>query len=204
MPFTALERRKFLRLDVNLESCIDNKIRGVIKTLSLGGCLIETGTAIHIRNPVCIKIFLEEGSFNLWGDVLCSSKGANYSIRFIHSTYNQNVLLINLIESLHKTSFPPRQMRLFLQVNAFLNLKPALMTNLSEGGGYIQTSASFKYDDIVKVEFKIKEEDIHLVGQVRRVEPRGIGIEFLSPDPTQINSISKYISLKTFSPQTFS
>ena len=203
MAISVFERRKFLRLDVNLESCLDNEIRGVMKTLSLGGCLIETETPIHIKNPVCIKIFLEGESFKLWAEVLCSPKETRHSIRFIPPTNDQNLWLINVIENIHKTSAPLRRTRVSLQVNAFLDLKPALITNISEEGGFIQTSASFYYDDIVEVEFRIKEEEMHLVGQVRRVEPRGIGIEFLSPDPTQISTISRYISIRTSSSQAF-
>ena len=198
------EQRRFRRLDVNLESSLDNKIKGVMKSLSLGGCLIETDTPIPFKNPVCIKIFLEGESFKLWGDILCSPKEKSYSIRFNPLTYDQNILLINVIEDKLKTYSLPRPTRVSLQGEVLLNRNPALITNISEQGGFIQTSASFNYDDIVDVKFRIKEENMSLVGQVRRVEPRGIGIEFLSPNPTQISTISRYISLKNSSSQAFS
>jgi len=192
-------QRKFLRLNVNLESFLDNETKGVMKTLSLGGCLIEMATPMQINNPVCIKIFWEGESFKLWGDVLCSPKETSHSIRFKHPGNFQNPWLINMIETIQKTSAPQRRTRVSLQANTLLDQKPALITNISEGGGFIQTSASFNYNDIAELEFRIKEEKMHLVGQVRRVEPIGIGIEFLSPEPTQIGTISRYISLKTSS-----
>ena len=204
MAISVFERRKFVRLDVNLESCLNNEIRGVMKTLSLGGCSIETESPIHIRNPVCIKIFLEGESFEMWGDVLYSLKETSYSIRFNHPTNEQNLWLIKVMENIHKTSALERPTRVSLQSNAVLDREPALITNISERGCFIQTPASFNSNDIIEVQFRIKEEEMHLAGQVRWVEPRGIGIEFLSPEPPQINTISRYVSLKTPSSPAFS
>jgi len=205
MAFPVFERRKFVRVDVNLESCLNNEIRGVMKTLSLGGCSIETESPIHIKNPVCIKIFSEGKSIEVGGDVIYSPKEKSYCIRFNHTTKEQNLWLIKVIENIHKTSPPLRPTRVSLQSNAVLDREPALITNISEGGCFIQTSGSFNSNDIVEVKFRIKEETMHLVGQVRWVGPRGIGIQFLSPEPTQISTISKYVSLKlSSSPQASS
>ena len=200
MAIPLLDRRKFVRLDVNLESCLDYKIRGVVKTLSLGGCSIETETPIHIKNPVYIEIFLEGESFKLWGDILCSPKETSYSIRFNHPTNEQNLWLIKVIENINKTPTPLRPIRASLQGIALLDRESALITDISERGCFIQTSASFKYDDIVEVKFIINEEEMYLAGQVIWVGPRGIGIEFLSPDPTQISTISRYVSLQASPP----
>ena len=199
MAFPVVERRKFVRVDVNLESWLNNEIRGVIKTLSLGGCSIETETPLHINDFVSIKIFLEGKRFVVWGNVLHLQKEKSYGIRFNNTTKEQNLWLIKVIENIHKTSAPLRPTRVSLQGNAVLDRKPALITNISEGGCFIQTSGSFNSNNIVEIKFRIQEEEMHLVGQVRWVNPRGIGIEFLSPEPTQISSISKYVSLKASS-----
>jgi len=204
MAIPVFERRKFVRVDVNLESWLNNEIRGVMKTLSLGGCSIETESPLHINDFVSIKIFLEGKSFEVGGDVIYSQKEKNYAIRFNHTTKEQNLWLIKVIENIHKTSAPLGPTRVSLQGNVVLDLKPALITNISEGGCFIQSSESFNSNDIVEVQFRIKEEAMRLAGQVRWVGPRGIGIQFLSPEPTQINTISRYVSLKTSSSQAFS
>jgi len=192
----VLERRKFARVDVKLEIWLNNEIKGVMKTLSLGGCSIETESPVHIKNSVCIKIFSEGKSFEVGGDVLYSQKEKSYCIRFYYTTKEQNLWLIKVIENMHKTSAPLRPTRVSLQGNAVLDRKPALITDISEVGCFIQTSESFNSNDIVDVEFRIKEEKMSLVGQVLRAEPKGIEIEFLSPSPTQISTISRYVSLK--------
>ena len=205
MAISEFEGRKLDRVDVNLESCLDYTIRSVVKTLSLEGCLIETEAPILIKNPVYIEIFLEGEIFNLWGDILCSPKERSYSIRFNHPTNEQNLWLIKVIENINKTFTPLPPIRVSLQGNAVLDRKPALITNISEGGCFILTSATFNSNDIVEVKFRIKEEEMHLTGQVRWIGPRGIGIKFFSPDPTQISTISKYIRLKlSSSPQASS
>ena len=204
MTISVFERRKFVRIDVNLESCINNEIRGVMKTLSLGGCSIETESPIHIKNPVCIKIFSEGENSEVWGDILYSQKERSYSIRFNHPTNEQNLWFIKVMENIHKASTLERRTRVSLQSNAVLDREPALITNISEGGCFIQTSTSFNSNDIIEVQFKIKEEAMHLAGQVRWIEPRGIGIEFLSPEPTQVSTLSRYVSLKASSSPAFS
>ena len=197
MAISVFERRKFVRLDVKLESWLNNEIMGVMRSLSLGGCSIETRSPIPIENPVCIKIFLEGKSFEVWGDVLYSPKETNYAIRFNPPSNEQNLLLIKVMENIHKASALQRSTRVSLQSKAVLDREPALITNISEGGCFIQTSASFNSNDIVEVQFRIKEDEMHLAGQVRWVEPRGMGIEFLSLEPIQISTISRYVSLKT-------
>ena len=204
MAISVFERRKFVRLDVNLESCLNNEIRGVMKTLSLGGCSIETESPIDIENPVCIKIFLEGENSEVWGDILYSQKERSYSIRFNHPTNEQNLWFIKVMENIHKASTLERRTRVSLQSNAVLDREPVLITNISEGGCFIQTSTPFNSNDIVEVQFRIQEEEMHLAGQVRWIEPRGIGIEFLSLESPQISTISRYVSLKAASPTAFS
>jgi len=204
MPISVFERRKFVRLDVALESCLNNEIRGVMKTLSLGGCSIETESPIHIENPVCIKIFMEGESFEVLGDVLYSTKETSYAIRFNQPSNEQNLRLIQVMETIHKTSGLQRSARVSLQSNAVLDREPALITNISEEGCFIQTSSAFNSNDIVEVQFKIRDEELHLAGQVRWAEPKGIGIEFLSAEPFQISTISRYVNLKTTSSPAFS
>jgi len=204
MAISVFERRKFVRIDVNLESCLNNEIRGVMKTLSLGGCSIETESPIHIKNPVRIKIFLEGENSEVWGDILYSQKERSYSIRFNHPSNEQNLWFIKVMENIHKAGALERRTRVSLQSNAVLDREPALITNISEGGCFIRTSTSFNSNDIIEVQFKIKEEAMHLAGQVRWIEPRGIGIEFLSPEPTQVSTLSRYVSLKASSSPAFS
>ena len=204
MAISVFERRKFVRVDVKLESWLNNEIRGVMKTLSLGGCSIETESPLHIKDLVCIKIFLEGERFVVWGNVLYSQKEKSYGIRFNNTTKEQHLRLNKVIENINKTSPPLRPTRVSLQENAVLDREPALITNISEGGCFIQTSGSFNSNDIVEVQFRIQEEEMHLTGQVRWVAPKGIGIEFLSLEPPQLSTISRYVSLKTSSPPAFS
>jgi len=204
MAIPIFERRKFVRVDVNLESLLNNEIRCVMKTLSLGGCMIETESPIHYKNPVSIKIFSKGKTFEVMGNIIYSKKEKSYCICFNYTTKEQNLFLIEVIENIHKTAAPLRATRVSLQSNAILDRGSAVITDISEGGCFIQTSASFNSQDIVEVKFRIEEEEIHLAGQVRWVEPKGVGIQFLSPEPTQIRTISKYVSLKASSSQAFS
>lgn len=204
MAISVFERRKFVRLDVALESYLNNEIKGVMKTLSLGGCSIETESPVHIDSPVCVKIFMGGESFEVDGDVLYSTKETSYAIRFNQPSNEQSLRLIKMIETIHTTSGLQRSARVSLQSNAVLDHESALITNISEGGCFIQTSSAFNSNDIVEVRFKIKEEDLHLAGQVRWAEPKGIGIEFLSAEPLQISTIARYVSQKTTASPAFS
>jgi len=193
MGISVFERRKFVRLDVSLNAYINREFRGTIKTLSLGGCLVETSSSLDLRESVRLKFSVIGKSFEVQGRTIHGSKQNQFAIRFENQTNEQNMRLVKVIEKIHETTAARRPTRVPLNQGALVDREPAMLTNLSEGGCFLQTSGSFHPNDIVEIKFELQEDEIHLAGQVRWVDPNGIGIEYLSPEPTQIDCISHFI-----------
>ncbi len=122
-----------------------------------------------------------------------------YAIRFENQSNENNIRLVKAIEKIHETENAKRQTRIQLKQKAALDREPALLTNLSEGGCFLQTTAPFNTNDIVEVKFKLEKDEFHLAGQIRWVHSKGVGVEYLSPEPSQIDNISDFIKAQTTS-----
>ena len=195
MGISVFERRKFVRLPVNLGASINKEIQGAIKTLSLGGCLIETHSVLDPEHTIRLIFSVIGERFEVTGRAQHRLEKNQFSIRFEALSNEQNIRLAKVIEKIHENQTNRRPTRIALHQDARLDREPALLTNLSEGGCFLQTQNPFHPNDIVEIKFKLTEEEIHLAGQVRWVNPKGVGVEYLSPEPNQITSISKFIEI---------
>jgi|GEM_PF-1819932 hypothetical protein len=204
MGISVFERRKFVRLAVNLDAHINRDSRATIKTLSLGGCLLETPSNFDLKESVRIKFLVIGKSFEVQGRPVHRAGKNQFAIRFENQSNEQNIRLVRAIEKIYQTNASRRPTRVSVQQEALLDREPAMLTNLSEGGCFLKTSGPFHPNDIVEIKFKLQEDEIHLAGQVRWIHPKGIGIEYLSPEPTQINSISQFINIQSPPSKMFS
>jgi hypothetical protein len=193
LPVSAYERRKFVRVDINFEARVNRQIRAAMRKLSLGGCLIECNEVLDPINPLQLEFSTHEEQFSLSGHLIHSLGQNQYGIRF-HLTEDDIVFrLVSAIQKIQDTAIARRSTRLKIQRKALVDNEPSVLTDLSEGGGSLQTHRYFNYGDIVEVRFFLDEEVIHLAAQVRWKNPQGIGVEFLSPDPTQVVEIATFI-----------
>lgn len=187
------ERRKFVRVDVNLDVRIDQQIRAAAKKLSLGGCLIECNQPLDPTYPVHLEFSTHGEEFRLTAHLIHSLVRNQYGIRFELQGDDLISRLVYVIQKIQDAAIARRSTRLKIQRQAFLDNQPSVLTDLSEGGGSLRTSHRFDPGDIVEVRFWLEEDEIHLAAQVRWKNQTGIGIEFLSPDPTEVGEISTFI-----------
>lgn len=187
------ERRKFVRVDVNLDVRINHQIRAAAKKLSLGGCLVECKGTLDPIHPIQIEFSSHGEQFLLTGHLIHSLAENQYGIRFDPEGDDLIIRLVDVIQKIQDAAIARRSTRLKIQRQALLDNQPSILTDLSEGGGSLETSHGFNYGDIVEVRFSLEDEEIHLAAQVRWKNQKGVGVEFLSPDPTQVGEISTFI-----------
>lgn len=196
MSVSAYERRKFVRVDVNFETRINRGIRAAIKKLSLGGCLVECNKPLDDADPLEVRFSAFGETFHLLGRVIHVVGANQYGIRFESQNDDQLLGLIDAVKKIQDASIARRSTRLKVQQEALLDKMPSLLVDLSEGGCFVRTAHRFNFGDIIEVQFLLNEEEIHLAGQVRWTGPEGVGVEFLSPDPTQIEDIARFLVKK--------
>ena len=193
LPVSAYERRKFVRVDINLDALVNQQIRAAMRKLSVGGCLIECKETFDPTHLLHIEFSTQGEQFSLNGHLIHPSDQNQYGIRFELDDEDLILRLVHTIQKIQDTAIARRSTRLKIQRKAFIDNQPSVLTDLSEGGGSLQTSRVFNYGDIVEVRFSLDDQVIHLAAQVRWKTPQGIGIEFLSPDATQVGEIATYI-----------
>lgn len=196
MSVSAYERRKFVRVDVNFDARIDRNIRAAIKKLSLGGCLVECNEPLRDADPIEVAFSAFDETFRLHGRVILVAGANQYGVRFEPDNDDQVLRLVEAIKKIQDASIARRSTRLKIQQEALLDNEPSLLADLSEGGCFVRTSRRFNLGDIIEVQFSLNDEEIHLAGQIRWTVPEGVGVEFLSPDPTQIGDIARFLIKK--------
>lgn len=196
MSVSAYERRKFVRVDVNFEARINRNIRAAIKKLSLGGCLVECNKPLADADPLEVRFSAFGETFHLRGRVIHVIGANQYGIRFESHNDDQLLRLVDAIKKIQDASIARRSTRLKVQQEALLDKEPSLLVDLSEGGCFVRTTHRFNLGDIIEVQFLLNDEEIHLAGQIRWTGSEGVGVEFLSPDPTQIGDIARFLVKK--------
>ncbi|HSG06045.1 MAG TPA: PilZ domain-containing protein [Nitrospiria bacterium] len=197
MALSVYERRKFVRVDVHFQARLNKTSNVAIKKISLGGCLVESAHSLDAGTPVQLELRIYGEDLKLSGNIIHNSNEDQYGIRFDSEANEQTLRLGQLIEKAQQFMTHRRATRIPVQRKAALDNKNALLSDLSEGGCFLKTTQPFVRGDIVEIRFPVGEEEVHLAGQVRWKTAQGIGIAFLSPDPTQIYHIARYISRKT-------
>lgn len=193
MPVSAYERRKFVRVDTNLDVRINHQIRAAAKKLSLGGCLIESKEPIDPTALLLLEFSAHGEPFRLTGRVIHLLGPNQFGIRFDLDSEELIARLIEVIQKLQDAATARRSTRLKIHREALLDNEPSVLTDLSEGGGALETARAFNYGDIVEIRFSLEDENIHLAAQVRWKNEKGIGVEFLSPNSTQVGEIATFI-----------
>ncbi|MFY9271150.1 MAG: PilZ domain-containing protein [Candidatus Manganitrophaceae bacterium] len=190
---SAYERRKFIRVKVNLAARLNRLTLAAMKELSLGGCLIECRLPIDSAEPVEVQFSAEGEIFHMTGRVVHSPAQRQHGIRFESQDEDQIVRLVDLIHKIQVASVARRSARMKVHREAFLDNEPALLTSLSERGCFLHTSRLFHPGDIVEVKFLL-EKELYLAAQVRWKSTLGVGVEFLSPEPSQSTDIVHFIT----------
>ena len=194
MSVSAYERRKFVRVEINLDARINREIRAAVKKLSLGGCLVECNRPLAESDLIHLTFSTFDQKFHLPGRVIHTAGPNRYGVRFEPESDDQVMRLVDVIQKIQDASVSRRSTRVKVQREALLDKEPSLLMNLSEGGCSLRTSQPFHPGDIVEVQFFLNDEEIHLAGQVRWTASEGVGVEFLSPDPIQMEDISRFLT----------
>lgn len=193
MRVTMYERRRFVRVAANLHARLNASSAIAIKDLCLGGCLIESPQPLGIKDPIDIGVAAFGDRISLGGHLVHELNSHRYGVRFDLETNTETSRLIKLIENLHRFPATRRPTRLRLKIRATLDKKPATLSNLSAGGCFLESQTGFHPGDIVEVHYELNGEEIHVAAQVRWLDSGGIGVEYLSPEPDQVRSISDFI-----------
>ena len=194
MNTSVYERRKFVRVDVNLDSRLNNQLRVAIKKLSLGGCLVESPLPLRVADSIQVEFQAFGEHIRLTGSIIHALSEHRFGIRFEAVQGDQIAPLSNIIGRFQDTGGLRRPTRLQIQQEAVLDRDPSLLINLSEGGCFLKTGSAFHQGDIVEIRFALEGKSIDLAGQIRWTTPTGIGVEYLSPEPSHIHSISDFIT----------
>jgi hypothetical protein len=102
--------------------------------------------------------------------------------------------LAKAIQELLGRPLQSRPLRLQVEHPANLDGEPAVLLNISQGGCFVRTDTSHDPGEIIELRTTLDGETIHLAGEVKWRSEGGIGIEFLLPDPGQVEAITGFIA----------
>lgn len=191
---SVYERRRFIRVSVNLDTQLNLQVRTAMKQLSLGGCLVDSVLPLAPGENVRVRFSVFGEQMGMDGRVVHAVSTTRFGIRFEPETTQNFLSLASIIERIQESSAARRPTRVPIRLDAVLDRQPSSVVNLSEQGCFLQTHGAFNPGDIVEVRFRLGEEAIHLAAQIRWKTKTGIGVEYLSPDPGQIQLISNFIT----------
>lgn len=187
------EKRRFIRVQTNLYAILDRKVQVAIKTLSLGGCLIEAPRSLEIKEPVRLDFSVEGEHVKMIGTPVRQESGTRLGLKFRLSNKDETLRLMKAIERIQQGPANRRPKRVALQALAIVDREPSLVSNLSEGGCYLKTTGPYALRDIVDVRCMLEDRELSMSAQVRWRGTEGIGVQWLSPDPRQIAWITEFI-----------
>lgn len=196
MGISVYERRKFVRVEMNLEARMNVQFQAAINGLSLGGCLVESARHLKINDSVLLEFSSFGEDIRLSANVIHAVDEKRFGVRFEPGASEDMVRLTKLIEKIQDFSGSLRSARIDVKQEAWLDREPVTLTSLSDWGCFIETQAPFNPGDIVEIRFSLDQKEIHVAGQVRWRNAQGIGMEYLSPEPDQLNIISDFVSRK--------
>ena len=204
---SAKEKRKFVRVNFELNAQINKEGVAIIKELSAGGCLIETSLQLAGGEHVGLSCTAFGKPLDLDGTVIYHKGPTKYGIRFTRKAKKPTPALLQIIEQQREFLLTRRHIRVEIRRNAILDKEDAVLLNVSAQGCFIETSAPSRIGDIVEVKFALAEHQIHLAALVRWKNNKGIGVEYLSPDPVQVSQITDFIAFysratREFAPTT--
>ena len=188
------EKRKFVRVNLSTDVQFNRQAHAAIRELSLGGCLIESAFPLKTGDNVEIKFSAFGKKTTLAGRVIYRKGQHGYGIRFTHETKRAPKSLKTIIERFQLSSRTKRPIRVQIQRDAVLDKQPSTLVNVSAYGCFIKTKTRYNLGDIVEVRFRLADKEIHLAAQIRWKTKTGIGIEYLSPDPSHVRGISEFIT----------
>lgn len=194
MIASVYERRRFVRVPVNLDTLLNLQVRTAMKQLSLGGCLVESVLPLSPGEDVRVAFSAFGEKVRLTGRVVHAASSTRFGIRFEAETTRNLLSLAGVIERFQEKSVTRRPTRVPVRCKAVVDRQSSSLVNLSEQGCFIKTKGSFHPGDIVEVRFPLDGQEVHLAAQIRWKTKSGFGLEYLSPDPDQIRSISDFIS----------
>jgi hypothetical protein len=188
------EKRRFVRVKTNLYAILDRKVQVAIKMLSLGGCLIEAPRSLAIKEPVRLDFSVEGEHVKMIGTPVPQVSSHHLGLKFRLSNKDETVRLMKAIEKIQHAPANPRPKRMAVEAIAIVDHEPSLVTNVSEGGCYVKTTAGYALGDIVDVRCMLEDREIGMTAQVRWRGTDGIGVQWLSPDQRQIDWIADFIA----------
>jgi hypothetical protein len=204
---SAKEKRKYVRVNFELNARLNKEGVAMIKELSAGGCLIETSLQLAGGEHVGLGCTAFGKTLDLDGTVIYHKGPTQYGIRFTRKAKKPTPALLRIIEQQREFLLTRRHIRVEIRRNALVDKEDAILLNVSAQGCFIETSAPSHIGDIVEVKFALAEHQIHLAAQVRWKNNKGIGVEYLSPDPEQVSQITDFIvyysrAAREFAPTT--
>ena len=179
---------------MNLEARMNVQFQAAINGLSLGGCLVESARHLKINDSVLLEFSSFGEDIRLSANVIHAVDEKRFGVRFEPGANEDIVRLAKLIEKIQDLSGSLRSARINVNQEAWLDREPVILKSLSDWGCFIETQAPFNAGDIVELRFYLDQQEIHVAGQVRWRNAQGIGMEYLSPEPEQLNTISGFVS----------
>lgn len=190
-------KRRFVRIKVRLPAVLDHRRPVMIRSLSLGGCLAESTEPLAVNEPAAFTFRIEKENFDLVVVPLDSIGDRQQAFRFKFNSARQMSTLARLLQQLLGRPLAKRPARLNLSLPASIDREPATLTNLSEGGCSLSTTAPHYSGEMVEVEIALEGERIQLAAEIKWQNEEDIGLEFILPDPAQIMTIAEFIAKHT-------
>lgn len=196
------EKRRFIRVKTSLYAILDRKVQVAIKTLSLGGCLIEVAPTLEVSGPVRLDFSVEGEHVKMIGTPVRQHTHTQIGLKFRLSNKDETVRLMKAIEKIQQSPRTPRPRRAASEAIALIDRQPSLVTNVSEGGCYVKTPPTYALGDIVDLRCMLDDREIAMSAQVRWRGVDGVGVQWLSPDPCQVEWITEFVTAHTGSAET--
>lgn len=194
---SVYERRKFLRVDSSLYAILNRQVHVAIKSLSLGGCEIESPEGAAIVEPVRLDFSIDGEHLTLTGVGLHRVGPNQFGLKFRFDNEEQAGRLMRALERMQKqgrrNSRAPRRP---IEALALVNQEPSIITDISAGGCCLKTPARYRGGDIVEIRWVLDGREFALSAQVRWTAADGVGLEYLSPDRDALQHITDFITKK--------
>lgn len=187
-------KRRFVRVPVRLLAVLDRKVPAVIRSLSLGGCLLDLRQSVCLTGPGTITFRIGSNKFELRGHPIEQPGQSNLALRFEFPSARAMMQLAKAIQELLGRPLKSRPLRLDVEHPASIDGTAAVLLNISQGGCFVRVATPHDPGEIIELRTRLDEEPIHLAAEVKWRDPNGIGLEFLLPDPSQVDAITQFIA----------
>ena len=193
------ERRRSLRVPVQVpvQLSAENgpEVEAILLDLSEDGMDILAAQPLSPPAPVRVRFTLPDGNtqIDVQGKVAWANPNGQAGVHLVDVPENVRGTLRTWVAA-NAPELPPQDPDPEI---------PCKLTDLSSGGCYVETESPFPEGSGITLCLKAEDLEAQAVGKVRVMHPGfGMGIEFASRTPEQLDAVVKFIEFLTSRPGT--